>query len=242
MSSSNEKLTDHQYNGQGSPGKTSTEDLPYAPEEVDYNDEKEAMDEEYGHAAEKRKRFYQTKRFWIRCALITVVILAIFIPLLLIVILPKLVQSIVNHSTMSMSQLNMTDATETDVKVSLTGGIANAGIFPATIDFPEPILVQWEGKTLGSMRMSSVSASGGKASIVDSTTFTIVDKEAFSTFAKAMVCYFPLSSASLLKSLGCISLSISVACCVILAAKRTCLIYSNTRLSSVPSLPIISIV
>ncbi|KAF9216179.1 hypothetical protein BGZ59_010683 [Podila verticillata] len=174
MSSSNEKLTDRQYNGQDSSGKTSAEDLPYAPEEVDYNDEKEAMDEEYGHAAEKRKRFYQTKRFWIRCALITIVVLAIFIPLLLFVILP-------------MTQLNMTDATETDVKVSLTGGIANAGIFPATIDFPEPILVQWEGKTLGSMRMSSVSASGGKASIVDTTTFTIVDKEAFTTFAKAML-------------------------------------------------------
>ncbi|KAI9241857.1 MAG: hypothetical protein BYD32DRAFT_404810 [Podila humilis] len=187
MSSSNEKLTDRQYNGQDSSGKTSAEGLPYAPEEVDYNDEKEAMDEEYGHAAEKRKRFYQTKRFWIRCALITIVVLAIFIPLLLFVILPKLVQSIVNHSTMSMTQLNMTDATETDVKVSLTGGIANAGIFPATIDFPEPILVQWEGKTLGSMRMSSVSASGGKASIVDTTTFTIVDKEAFTTFAKAML-------------------------------------------------------
>lgn len=192
MSSSNEKLTDHQYKqGQASPGKTSTEDLPYAPEEVDYSDEKDPMDEEYGHAAEKRKRFYQTKRFWIRCALITVVILAIFIPLLLFVILPKLVQSIVNHSTMSMTQLNMTDATETDVKVSLTGGIANAGIFPATIDFPEPILVQWEGKTLGKMHMSSVSASGGKADIVDSTTFTIVDKEAFSTFAKAMVRQVP---------------------------------------------------
>ncbi|KAG0343775.1 hypothetical protein BG004_005003 [Podila humilis] len=188
MSSSNEKLTDNQHNqGQSSPGKTSTEDMPYAPDEVDYNDEKEAADEEYGHAAEKRKRFYQTRRFWIRCALITIVILAIFIPLLLFVILPKLVQSIVNHSTMSMNQLNMTDATETNVRVSLTGGIANAGIFPATIEFPEPILVQWEGKTLGSMNMSPVKASGGSATIVDATTFTIVDKEAFRTFAKSML-------------------------------------------------------
>lgn len=218
MSSSNEKLTEHQYKqGQDSPGKTSAEDMPYSPEEVDYSDEKDPMDEEYGHAAEKRKRFYQTKRFWIRCALITIVILAIFIPLLLFVILPKLVQSIVNHSTMSMTQLNMTDATESDVKVSLTGGIANAGIFPATIDFPEPILVQWEGKTLGKMRMSSVSASGGKADIVDSTTFTIVDKEAFTTFAKAMVRDVPQSSVCLLISLGRINLSLSlrrVWCCV----------------------------
>jgi hypothetical protein len=170
---------------------SSSEDLPYSPKEVEYQDEVEdhfaEYDEEYGHSAEKRVQFYKTKRFWIRCLVILVILLAILIPLLIIVIIPKLVQSIVNHSEMSMSQLNMTDATETSMKVSLTGGISNAGIFPATIDFPEPIIVSWEGKQLGSMKMSSVKASGGGASIVDSTTFSIIDKEAFATFAKDMV-------------------------------------------------------
>ncbi|KAK5822680.1 hypothetical protein F5H01DRAFT_268445, partial [Linnemannia elongata] len=136
---------------------------------------------------EKRVRFYKTKRFWIRCLVILVILLAILIPLIIFVILPKLVQSIVNHSEMSMNQLNMTDASETGMKVSLTGGISNAGIFPATIEFPEPIIVSWEGHKLGSMKMSAVKASGGSATIVDSTTFTIIDKEAFGTFAKEML-------------------------------------------------------
>jgi len=169
----------------------SSEDLPYSAKEVEYNDEKnddfDEYDEEYGHAAEKRVRFYQTKRFWIRCLVILVIVLAILIPLIIFVILPKLVQSIVNHSQMSMNQLNMTDASETGMKVSLTGGISNAGIFPATIEFPEPIIVSWEGHQLGSMMMSAVKAKGGSATIVDSTTFTIIDKDAFGNFAKQMV-------------------------------------------------------
>lgn len=170
---------------------SSEEDLPYSAKETEYNDDKDdgfdEYDEEYGHAAEKRVRFYKTKRFWIRCLVILVILLAILIPLIIFVILPKLVQSIVNHSEMSMNQLNMTDASETGMKVSLTGGISNAGIFPATIEFPEPIVVSWEGRQLGSMKMSAVKASGGSATIVDSTTFTIIDKEAFGTFAKEMV-------------------------------------------------------
>jgi hypothetical protein len=167
---------------------SSSEDLPYSPKEVEYNDDGfDEYDEEHGHAAEKRVRFYKTKRFWIRCLVILVILLAILVPLIIFVILPKLVQSIVNHSEMSMNQLNMTDASETGMKVSLTGGISNAGIFPATIEFPEPIVVSWEGHQLGSMKMSAVKASGGSATIVDSTTFTIIDKEAFGTFAKQMV-------------------------------------------------------
>ncbi|KAF9156827.1 hypothetical protein BG015_000617 [Linnemannia schmuckeri] len=170
---------------------SSSEDLPYSAKEVEYIDDKDdgfdEYDEEYGHAAEKRVRFYKTKRFWIRCLVILVILLAILIPLIIFVILPKLVQSIVNHSEMSMNQLNMTDASETGMKVSLTGGISNAGIFPATIEFPEPIVVSWEGHQLGSMKMSAVKASGGSATIVDSTTFTIIDKEAFGTFAKQML-------------------------------------------------------
>lgn len=180
-SASNEKLTDIHR---------ASEDMPYRSGEVDYQggkDDFDVYDEEYGHATEKQPRFYKTKRFWVKCIVILIVVLAIFIPVVLLVVLPKMVQSIVNGSSMSMHQLNMTDATETGMKVSLTGGIDNAGIFPATIDFPEPIIVSWEGRQLGSMVMSSVKATGGKASIVDSTTFSIIDKDAFSLFAKEMV-------------------------------------------------------
>ncbi|KAG0205912.1 hypothetical protein BGX28_002554 [Mortierella sp. GBA30] len=176
-SSSNEKLTEKKLDHD-------KEDLPYRPDEVDYL---ETDEDEYGHTAKKNPRFYRRKGFWISCIIATVILLAILIPLIIFVILPKVVQSIVNGSTMSMTQLNMTDASETSMKVSLLGGISNAGIFPATIDFPEPIIVSWEGHQLGRMSMSSVKASGGKATIIDSTTFSILDKEAFSEFAKQMM-------------------------------------------------------
>lgn len=194
----------------------SSEDLPYSPKEVEYNDDGfDEYDEEHGHAAEKRVRFYKTKRFWIRCLVILVILLAILIPLIIFVILPKLVQSIVNHSEMSMNQLNMTDASETGMKVSLTGGISNAGIFPATIEFPEPIVVSWEGHQLGSMKMSAVKASGGSATIVDSTTFTIINKEAFGTFAKQMVrpsFVFFMFICSLLARVQCLMSNVDCEC------------------------------
>ncbi|KAF9103461.1 hypothetical protein BGX27_010563 [Mortierella sp. AM989] len=187
--SSHENLTEKNHRDFLSKS-TSKEDLPYSAAEVEYKDETDDFDtyeEEWEHTVEKRKRFYQRKRFWVKCILITIVILAIFIPLIIFVILPKLVQHIVDGSDMSMNQLNMTDVTENDMKVSISGGIGNAGIFPATIEFPEPIIVSWEGRKLGSMNMASVKASGGKASILDSTTFSIIDKDAFATFSKEMM-------------------------------------------------------
>ncbi|KAF9198816.1 hypothetical protein BGZ49_000267 [Haplosporangium sp. Z 27] len=187
MSSSAENLTEKNHHDLSNKS-SSDEDLPYSPEEVDYKDETDDFyEEEWDHAVEKRKRFYQRKRFWVKCILILIVVLAILIPLIIFVILPKLVQVIVNGSSMSMTQLNMTDVTETDMKVSVAGAIGNAGIFPATIDFPEPIVVSWQDHQLGKMTMASVSAKGGKASILDSTTFSIINSDAFATFSKEMM-------------------------------------------------------
>ncbi|KAF9973351.1 hypothetical protein BGZ73_003428 [Actinomortierella ambigua] len=157
--------------------------------EADEPDFDEYPEHEYDEALhdDKKKRFYRKRRFWYICGGVTVVSIVIFVPLLLLVILPKIAQSIINHSTMSLYQLNMTEPTETGMKVSMSGGIGNAGIFSATIEFPEPIVVSWKDKRLGSMTMSSVSASGGKATILDSTYFSISDVNAFSEFSKDML-------------------------------------------------------
>ncbi|KAG0239190.1 hypothetical protein BGW41_007881 [Actinomortierella wolfii] len=164
----------------------------------DYYSEKAELDEpgfdeypehDYDDALDgkKKKRFYRNRRFWYVCGGVTLLGVAIFVPLLLLVILPKIAQSIINHSTMSLYQLNMTDATEAGMRVSMSGGIGNAGAFSATIEFPEPIVVSWKDKTLGSMTMSSVKAAGGKATIADSTYFSISDVDAFSEFSKEML-------------------------------------------------------
>ncbi|KAF9576485.1 hypothetical protein EC968_007963 [Mortierella alpina] len=157
------------------------EDLPYAPSETEYIEPQDDV------KVQPSPRFYKRRKFWLFCILITIVLLAILIPIIILVVLPKLVQSIVNKSTMSLAQINMTEATEISTKVSLAGAVGNAGIFSATIDFPEPIVVAWEGHQIGNMSMSSIRASGGKGSIVEKTTFFITDKDAFSNFAKKMM-------------------------------------------------------
>ncbi|KAF9954644.1 hypothetical protein BGZ72_004432 [Mortierella alpina] len=169
---STENLTEKRNDG---------EELPYNPSETDYIEASES------HKAQQAPRFYKRKGFWMICVPLTIVMLAILVPIVLLVVLPKLVQSIVNQSTMSLAQINMTDATETSTKVSLAGTVGNAGIFSATIDFPEPIAVAWEGRPLGNMTMSSIKASGGKGSINEKTTLMITDKDAFSDFAKKMM-------------------------------------------------------
>ncbi|KAF9163147.1 hypothetical protein DFQ26_002901 [Actinomortierella ambigua] len=157
--------------------------------EADESHFDEYPEHEYNEALQGKKgvRFYRKRRFWYVCGGVTVVGIAVFVPLLLLVILPKIAQSIINQSTMSLYQLNMTEPSDAGMKVSMSGGIGNAGIFAATIEFPEPIVVSWRDKKLGTMTLSSVSASGGKASILDSTYFSISDIKAFSDFSKEML-------------------------------------------------------
>ncbi|KAF9431427.1 hypothetical protein BGZ76_000324, partial [Entomortierella beljakovae] len=186
---------------------SNSEDLPYRSDEVDYKDETDSFsEEEWDHTVAKRNRFYHRRSFWIKCGVILIVLIAILVPLIIFVILPPVVQHIVNGSNMSMNQLNMTDVTETSMTVSISGGIGNTGVFSATIEFPEPIIVSWEGHQLGSMSMASVKASGGKGSISDKTTFTIIDKDAFATFSKDMMSIenfvWTLSSTVHVKALG----------------------------------------
>ncbi|KAG0271035.1 hypothetical protein BGZ95_001226 [Linnemannia exigua] len=90
---------------------------------------------------------------------------------------------------MSLDQLNITSPTETGMWLSLKGGVTHGGLFPATIEFPEAILVSWEGKVLGSMQgLEEVDISGGKGDIVSGKSrFEVVDGVAFSDFAKEML-------------------------------------------------------
>ncbi|KAF9988168.1 hypothetical protein BGZ75_009865 [Mortierella antarctica] len=173
-SASNENLTEKAEH---------EEELPYGADETEYVE----ADDVHNNKAPPPPRFYKRRGFWTFCIFATIIFLAILIPIIILVVLPKIVQLIVNNSTMSLAQLNMTEATETSTKVSLTGTVGNAGIFSATIDFPEPIAVAWEGRSLGSMTMSSIKASGGQGSISEKTTFLISDKDAFSDFAKKMM-------------------------------------------------------
>ncbi|KAF9290066.1 hypothetical protein BGZ68_008024 [Mortierella alpina] len=155
----------------------------------------------------ERRPLLRRKTFWCCCfCILLIVLLAILLPVLYFVVLPKVVQSIVNGSRMSLSQLNITEPTDKGINVTLLGTVDHAGIFPATIEFPEPILVSFKNKVLGKMQLQSVDITGGKATVNDATYFEIVDKDAFSEFAKELLttkCFvWTLTSVVKVKVLG----------------------------------------
>lgn len=174
-------------------------------------DDDYSNDDDYPITEKKRPQTLKAcilsrKRFWCTwCCCTFLALLLVLLPITYFILLPKLVQSIVNDSQMAMDQLNITEPTETGMWVSLKGGVRHGGLFPATIDFPEAVIISWilgsredqdgkgkegeEVRVLGRMEgLESVEISGGKGEVVDGRTrFVISDKKAFSDFAKELV-------------------------------------------------------
>ncbi|KAG0005278.1 hypothetical protein BGZ80_001763 [Entomortierella chlamydospora] len=152
-------------------------------------------DYEYDTAVKPyRKPFYRRRRFWCYCAILTVVFLAIFIPLFLIVILPKVAQAIMNGSTMQIAQLNMTNPQENSVQVSVNAAIIGIPtIFAATVEFQEPVQVFWlrgpgDQPRVGQMSLGTINKRAfAKAEFTQATTFGIADSQLFGEFAKIMM-------------------------------------------------------
>ncbi|KAG0332871.1 hypothetical protein BG000_009661, partial [Podila horticola] len=158
------------------------EQLPYDERDEDYHEF-----EEYDEVTKPAARpFYKRRKYWIFCAIMTVIIVAVAVPIGLFVILPKVAQSILNGSTMSFDDIKITEPTNTTLTMTMQGTLGNTGPFAATIQFPEPIQVYYNEKLLGSMNLKETKASGGKGTISDSTTFNINDPEAFGSFSADM--------------------------------------------------------
>lgn len=138
--------------------------------------------------------FYRRKRFWWICSGSTVVFLCIFIPILIIYIIPALCQFIMDSSTMSILQLNMTEPQEKQIKVSVDAAVVGIPtIFAAKIEFLEPIQVFWMRESgqepkVGLLNLGEIDKKAGeKARFVQSTTFQIMDPVLFGEFAKVMI-------------------------------------------------------
>lgn len=143
--------------------------------------------------------FYRRKRFWWICSGSTAVFLCIFIPILIIYIIPALCQLIMDSSTMSILQLNMTEPQEKQIKVSVDAAVMGIPtIFAAKIEFLEPIQVFWmrepgQEPKVGLLNLGEIDKKAGeKARFVQSTTFQIMDPVLFGEFAKVMVRLFCL--------------------------------------------------
>ncbi|KAG0344028.1 hypothetical protein BG004_004799 [Podila humilis] len=194
-------------------------ELPYDDAETEYRsvvgeDDKEFDDHEsfreyeYDSATKPhRTPLYRRKKFIWGCVIATIIFLAIFVPLLILVIIPKIAQSLLDSSDMVIQQLNMTNPGETALSVSVAADVQGIPkIFSADLAFTEELKIFWHNKQIGAMNLTPVKISGGKGQIQQSTGFTIADKEAFADFVKEMLSAdgfeWTLKSTATLKALG----------------------------------------
>lgn len=177
--------------------------LPFGEHEVEYNsvsddhDEKDRQIEDHESFREyeydsahkpHRVPFYRRKKVIWTCVAGTVIFLAIFIPLLIFVIIPKIAQLLLNSSDMVIQQLNMTNPGETALTVSVAAQVQGIPkIFSADLEFTDEIQVFWNQKQIGAMNLDPVQVKGGKGAIHQSTGFKITDTGSFAAFAKEMV-------------------------------------------------------
>jgi hypothetical protein len=170
------------------------ENLPYDEREEDYQEF-----EEYDEVTKPANRpFYKRRKYWIFCAIMTVIIVAVAVPIGLFVILPKVAQTILNNSNMAFNSIQITNPTNTSMSMSMNGALSNTGPFSANIKFPEPIEVYYGETLLGNMRLPDAKASGGHGDLIADATFNIADEAAFGSFSADMVS--PLSLHSLLST------------------------------------------
>ncbi|KAF9338104.1 hypothetical protein BG006_010920 [Podila minutissima] len=193
------------------PPSSSIQNLPYDEDETEYQDytqnrsgaphENDLPDEhESFHEYESRHKphqtpFYRRRRVWMFCGIATVIFLAIFFPILIKFIIPAIAQLMMNNVEMKVVQLNMTDPGETSMTVSV---LASVGGIPklssASMEFTEAVVVSWNGIEIGSMTLGTVHVSKGKGDILQTTTFKILNTQAFGDFAKVMILGFNLPS------------------------------------------------
>ncbi|KAF9956816.1 hypothetical protein BGZ72_002411 [Mortierella alpina] len=191
-------------------------DLPYSEAETDYHSIAAKTEDEFAEFEEYEEKtprikvtvpFYRRKTVILGCSVLTILFLAIFVPLLIYVIIPKIAQLMLNSATMDIKQINMTDPTETSIGLSIDAQVGNIlKIISAELQFTEDIQVYWQGQAIGSMSLDAVHVKSGKGAIMQTTGFTILNATAFSAFVSDMLSStsfsWTLKSRATLKALG----------------------------------------
>ncbi|KAJ1560165.1 hypothetical protein HK405_008000 [Cladochytrium tenue] len=130
------------------------------------------------------------------CCGIILVLVAVFVPLLLFVIGPKIAQSSLASASLVLSSTSITAATNTSFVLSSTASVTNAGTLDATLSFGNGVMVYWvpaNGSSiqLGSMPLPDISVGGsipksGSLSI-NNVTFSLSDANAMGEFSQSLV-------------------------------------------------------
>jgi hypothetical protein len=99
-----------------------------------------------------------------------------------------IVQQIVDGSVLGFDSIIMSSPTESGFKVQMKGSISKTGPMAATISFPTPLTVAWQGKVLGQVTMQNLEAKPGVGASFDvSGDFAITNADDMSEFAAFMI-------------------------------------------------------
>ncbi|KAG2183772.1 hypothetical protein INT43_006783 [Umbelopsis isabellina] len=156
--------------------------------------------DEYNEKVPEKKKFYRNRKYWYICVPVTIAIVLLVVLLILFVGFPKIAQSSINGSsiTVNKAQITFTDSTgavskrdATDGNSTFTlimdGSLSNTGPFSATIDFDEISVYFNNTIKLGTINLPSTSVSGTKGSLSASTPFNIANEDDFANFAVYMM-------------------------------------------------------
>ncbi|KAI9279037.1 hypothetical protein BC943DRAFT_298272, partial [Umbelopsis sp. AD052] len=99
-----------------------------------------------------------------------------------------IVQSIVNSAVLSFDSIVLSSPTNSNFQVQMNGKLTGTGPFSATISFPTPLSVAWEGRTLGTVSMSNIQTQPDVGATFSVTgAFSITDNGAMGDFAAYML-------------------------------------------------------
>ncbi|KAL0580357.1 hypothetical protein V5O48_000210 [Marasmius crinis-equi] len=144
-------------------------------------------------AAQQAPQLPIYKRKWFRwCAIISIPLGIALLFIILFPVVKAIVQLTVNKSHLGVDVAQISNPQNNSFTLALKGSVTNTGPIPATIDFKEPIQVAWvqENGTetkLGTMTLDRLHAKKSGTVVDQTTTFNIVDEDAFGTFAAAMI-------------------------------------------------------
>jgi uncharacterized protein GlcG (DUF336 family) len=99
-----------------------------------------------------------------------------------------IVQQIVDGAILGFESVILSVPTNNDFTVQMKGSITKSGPMDATISFPTPLNVAWQGKTIGTVSMPDIQAKAGVGAQFDVTgKFTIVNGDDMAAFAAFMI-------------------------------------------------------
>ncbi|KAF9419836.1 hypothetical protein BGZ94_009307, partial [Podila epigama] len=133
----------------------------------------------------ERPKFYRRKKFWMFCIPNLIIAIIIAVVLALYVIMPKIAQHLMDKSSISFSEIDITNPSATGMDIVMKGKMDNTGPFHAEISFPGTVTVSWNEKVLGTTEIPGKSEASGDLNLASS--FVITDEAAFTEFSSYML-------------------------------------------------------